>query len=582
LIDTPQCKPEIIVTYPPRGAQLLGPPNEVVVTGSVQSEGGVITEFLINDTAVPLGGDGSFSHLMTPSAGINILRFYAANESGGQATGVRAYAFAHNYYDPQDPADHAVPNGFRVFMGPTVFDDDNTTTLDDFASLFVALLGGIDLAAMVPNPLSQTSILQCNATITAQNITYSGPLVDLYPINGGLHARVRFTNFNMGVNANLSGFLCPDASGNVSASSITVDVDLLINVTAPGVVEVSLANKTASVGGLNVSLDGILGFLVNWLVDLFEGTIAGQLEDVIASQLDSFKEIIEDALSSLEMNTIIDFPPLIGTGSATEVVLETSLNSAAFDTLGGALGFETHVTSEKGITYETPGSIARSSCLGAAPDNFGFYELHEMELALFDDMLNQLLFAVWYGGSLEFSLGEAELGDASELSTFGIENLLIDVSFMLPPVLTDCTPDDQYRLQVGDVRIHASMVFNGLPLEFDAFASTSAKVIIGIDNSGASPSLQFSVSTLEVADLEVTEVSAGGPAAKYALTELIQVTLMPTIFDMITEGFVTSVPIPAIELDGIADDLPPGAGFHINGETAYRHSGYTVLSGDVE
>jgi hypothetical protein len=258
------------------------------------------------------------------------------------------------------------------------------------------------------------------------------------------------------------------------------------------------------------------------------------------------------------------------------------MNSASFDTLGGALGFVTRITAEKGIEYETMGSIARASCLGSAPDNFGFYELYEMELALFDDMLNQMFFAVWYGGSLNFSLGEAEIGGGGTMATFGIGDLLIDVSFMLPPVLTNCTPDDQYRLQVGDIHMHASMALNGFPLEFDAYASTSAKVVMAIDNTGASPALQFSIQSLDIADLEVASVSAGGPAAKFALTELIQATLMPMIFEMLTEGFVTSFPIPAIELDGIADDLPPGAGFHINGKTVYRNSGYSVLSGDVE
>ena len=40
---------------------------------------------------------------------------------------------------------------------------------------------------------------------------------------------------------------------------------------------------------------------------------------------------------------------------------------------------------------------------------------------------------------------------------------------MLPPVLTDCTPDDKYRLQVGDIHIHASLVFSGLLHPFDCF-----------------------------------------------------------------------------------------------------------------
>lgn len=584
LLDTPECRPEITVTYPPRGSMLLGPPDVVTVKGSVTSKGGPITQLLINDTKVALDTNGGFSHAITPQSGTNIIRIVANNQAGGQATGVRAFMFSHKYYpaDPSTASAAAINDAVEVFLGKTVFDDNDTNTPDDFATLILLYLKTINIASLIPDPLAKTSIGWCTATIRGKNIKYSGPDLDLYPINGGLHARVRFTNFSMDIVADMSGFLCPDASGKVKASSIQVDLDLLISVPQPGTVKVKIANQKANITGLDINLDGVIGFLLNWLIDLFSGTITSQLESMIADQLAQFAPVIEQALESLSFDMPITVPPLMGSGKPVTIQLRATISRADFDYMGGTIGLQGTALANKGVPYSPKGSIARSGCLNPYAPAFHFIELNEVEFGIFDDFLNQLLYAMWYGGALKFTITEQSLPPGTPLSQYGISNLIVDVSFMLPPMLTDCTGDKKLTLQVGDIAIHASMSLLGQPLEMDAYASASAPATIKAKATATGSEIELYVDKDKVVTLVEVESTTGGPNAKYALTNLIENTLMPMIFNAIaSNGPVASFPIPDLDLGGVLPGMPPGTTFSIIAKQLYRDAGYTVLSGEV-
>ncbi len=584
LLDTPECKPLIEVFYPPRGAMIKGPPDQITVTGRVTSEGGPITQFLVNDSPVSLKADGTFSHPLPTRSGINILRLAATNAAGGMVKGVRAFAFSHHFYptDPSNAKAAEIPDGLRVYLGPTVFDDNDTSTPDDFATLILLMLKGMDLAALIPDPLAQTQILQCQATIRAKNVQFKGPDLDLAPINGGLHARVRLTDISMDIQAQMSGFLCPSASGRVQAQSITVDTDLLVTVPKPGQAKVTLANEKATITGLDITLDGLLGFLFNWLVDLFEGTITAQIEQMVVAQLVQFAPVLEDALESLAIEQTLTIPPLIGSGTPVPVTVKAALSSARFDTSGADIGLTATALTKKGIPYQPLGSLARSACLLPSEPPFHFIELNEFELALFDDLVNQVLYSVWYGGALEITLGEADLPPGTPLDQYGVANLVLDVSFLLPPVLTSCTPMETFKAQVGDVRVHASMTLMGQPIEMDAYASAEAALLIDVKNTPAGAELAFGIQNIDIIEIEVESVSGGMAGAKYALAALIEDTLLPMVFEGFTGEPIASFPIPEIDLGSLGTGLPQGTTFSLEARQIYRNLGHTVVSGIVK
>ncbi len=585
LIDTPDCRPVITITYPPRGAMLLGPPDSVPVTGNVSSTGGAITQFLVNDVKVNLDASGNFQTSVVPRSGTNILRFAATNQAGGQAKGVRAFMFTHQYY-PADPATRAaaaIPDGAEIYLGKTVFQDDTPNVPDDFRAIILAYIKGIDIGKLIPNPLASTKVAWCNATIYGKNIKYSGPDLQLYPINGGLHATVAITNFSMDIEADLSGFACPSASGHVSANSITINVDLMVSVPTPGKVNVTLANTSANVDGLNISLDGVLGFLLNWLIDLFSNTIATQLENMVVSQLSSFAPVIAQALQSLALHQAFTIPPLLGSGKSVTITLDAVVSRADFDTLGGTVGLQATALSTKGNSYTPKGSIARSGCLDPYAEAFHFIEMHEIELGVFDDLLNQLLYAMWYGGALEFTLTQANLPPGTDLSKYGVSNLVVDVSFMLPPMLTDCTADAKFNLQVGDIKVHASLTLLGQPVTMDAYASASAPASITATVTPTGSQLSLSVDKKGlVAEIEI-ENASGGANAKYAMQSLLETQLLPMIFTALGNGGpIASFPIPEMDLGGLIPGLPAGTKFTIVAEQMYRKTGYTVMSGEMK
>ncbi|MBM4398401.1 MAG: hypothetical protein FJ087_22260, partial [Deltaproteobacteria bacterium] len=582
LIDTPECKPEIVVTYPPRGAWIKGPPDTVTVTGFVTSTGGAVTQFTINDANVAVAADGSFSWPMTPTTGTNFLVFRASNQAGGLAKGVRGFVFGRQFY-PADPAtapQAGVNDGIAVFLGKTVFDDNDTSNADDFATIIYLLVKGTDIASLIPNPLAVQSIGWCTATIRGKNIKYGDPQIDLYPINGGLHARVRFTNFSMNIDADMSGFACPSASGTVKASAITVELDLLVSVPSPGDVKVKLANQQARVDGLDINLDGVLGFLLNWLIDLFSGTIADQIESMVVGQIDQFAGVLEDALKSLAIHEVLTIPPLLGAGKTVDVTIDAVVSRADFDAYGGVVGLKASAVTAKGVPYSPLGSVARSGCL--QPGNaFHFIEKNELEFGIFDDLLNEILYAVWYGGTLEMDVDVASLGGDIDLSKYGVSDLVVHLSFMLPPTMTDCTPDEHLSLRIADIRIDASLVMGGQPIVMEAYASADARASVGVVDKPTGPELSLAVEDIELAEVEVASAT-GGAAGKYALTGLIETQILPLIFEQLGGGFLASFPIPEIDLGGLVPGIPAGTSLSISPQEVYRFEGYSVLSGDVK
>ena len=583
LLDTPVCKPDIVVTFPPRGAMIQGPPDSVTTTGSVTSLGGEITAFSINEEPVTVNPDGSFSHAITPRVGTNIIRYIANNKAGGTYKAVRAFQYSHKFYpaDPSNPEAAQIPDGLQIYLGKTLF-DNNTPAPDDFASLILYAIGGLSLESLIPSPLAQTGVLQCTAKIYAKNISYNGPELDLYPINGGMHVQVRLTNVYMKIEADLSGFLCPSASGDVTANAITVDADLLVSVPTPGNPVVTLANQQSNIQGLNIDLDGVLGFFVNWLVNFFEGTIASELESTIAGQLESFAPQLANILASLAIEYPISLPPLIGSGSNVDVMLKGDITKAEFDTFGGTIGLTTSVLTDKGIAYDPLGSISRKKCLIPGASDFNFVELNAIEIGLSDDLMNQLLYALWYGGSLDFVLGENDLPQGSISSDFGIENLVVDVSFMLPPVVTDCTPGGLFKIQLGDVRIKASLSLLGQPIEAVAYASAEGNMLVNVENTPTGPGLSFGFGVMDVTEIEI-ETGAGGVDVKYALLGIIESSLLPILFESLGSGSLATVPIPSFDLGSVAGgSLPPGATFAIQAEEVYRRLGFWVVSGNIE
>ena len=580
---TPQCMPDIVVTYPPRGATLNGAPA-VGVTGTVTSLAGLITSFTVNGDQVPLGPGGSFTYSNPSVQGMNLLTFDAEDFLGGASHGARAYYWSPKWYpiDSPDPAQSMVKDGIMIFLGEEVWDDDNTGDVDDIATIMTFYLSTLDLGSMITNPVSTGSSAGCNYQVNVKNISYGAPSVDLDPINGGLHMYVLIPNFKADIDIPTSGgFWCPDFDGDASATSITITTNVILSVDGAGQVTAAMQGADVSVNGLNVSLSGIWGFLLNWIIDFFEDTFTAELEAAFESQMSALiEDTLEEALGSLALDESIVMPPFLGSGPPVTLQISTGISSLTFTPQGGVLGLRAKVTAPKGISHAPLGSIGRFSCGVGSDTGLNFPKQGQLEMGLHDDFFNQLPFAMYWGGLFDLDVDMAELG--ADLSQYGLGDMDLTLDFLLAPILTDCTPDGVQVIQIGDMRVDGVMDLYGAPVEMTMYASAEVEAELVVINGDAGKELSISLGEVRAMEVEITEISGALAGAEGVLVALVEDQLVGGLLDNLAGDALGSFPIPEIDLSGMLPGLPPGTGISIDIQNLLRIAAYTVLTGNVK
>ena len=582
---TPECMPDIVVTYPPRGATIDGA-GSVSVTGTVTSLAGLITSFEINGAQVPLGPDGSFTYANSSYQGMNLLVFEAEDFLGGTRRNAQSYYLSKKWYqfEGATPAQHSVPNGLMIFLGSEVWDDNNTSDVDDIATIMTYYLNSLDLGSMITNPVTTGSQVGCNYSVHVKNITYGAPSVDLVPINGGLHMFVSIPSFHADIDIPMSGTWCilPDMSGDASASSITITTNVMIGVDGNGTVTAVMQGADVNVNGLNITIDGALGFLVNWIIDFFEDTFASELESAFEQEMGALIEgSLADALGSLALNQTMEMPPLFGEGPPLVLQITTTVHSLVFTPQGGVIGLKAGVHAAKGTQHSNLGSIGRHSCGNGPPDtSLNFPKQGQLEMGLHDDFFNQIPFAMYWGGLFSMELDPAALG--ADLSQYGLDDVDLTLDFMLAPILTDCTPDGVQVIQIGDMRIDGVMNLYGQMVEMTMFASAEVEADIVVVDGVEGKELSISLGDVRKMEITITEVSGALAGAEEVLVALVEDQLVGGLLDNLAGDALGSFPIPEIDLTGMLPGLPPGTGISLDIQSLLRIDAYTVLTGNVK
>ena len=581
-LDTAECRPHIVIDYPPRGATINGQ-SQVTVTGTVTSLAGAVTSFTINDQVVPVQAGGAFSHAMPALQGMNLIVAQAQDSAGGQARTTPSFYLSTVWYpiDSANPEQSMVSDGIMIFLGPEVWDDNDTSDVDDMATIMTYYMDSLDLSSLISNPVTTGNLGWCSYKMNITNITYGQPAIDLVPISGGLHMFVSIPDFKADVLIDMSGFACPDMSGKVTADSITIDTDVFITSDGDGVTA-TMENTDVKVNGLNISIDGIAGFLFNWLIDFFEGTFASQLEDQFGQQLGAvIPATVVDALNSLALDEAIQIAPFLGDGDPVTLDLKTGLSSAVFTTAGGTLGLKATVVTPKVIAHNPLGSIGRAACFTEMDAEFQFPMKGSLEISLHDDFFNQLPFGMYWGGLFQAQVDAAQFG--VDLAQFGLGEALFDVDFLLPPILTDCTADGQLVLQIGDLRVDGDLDLYGLPVQMTMYASLEVEAeLVVVELEDGTKQLSISLGEPRIMEVEVTEVSGALAGAEAILVSLVKDNLLAGFLDSFAGGALGSFPIPEIDLSGFNPNIPPGSTIAIDLSGLLRILGYTVLSGNVK
>ena len=564
LIVSNECRPTIVVEFPPRAATLDSDDGPLVVTGTVTSGAGAITTFTINGETVEVGDDGAFSYSPSPEIGGNTLAFEAVDALGSTRKRVQSYLWSAAYQTP-DPADVGTRSdpGVGIRLGAASF-----STL---GALFEALIASFDVGALLaaqPQPLFTQSgfdvfVLNENA------IALGAATVAVAPRTGGLGLTANFA----GLNATL-GITGPFCNGTInytaSGLGLTADINLSVVNNAP---VATFANVNATVSGGDLSVDCGIGFLVELIAGDLSGTIEGLLEDTVRSE---FGPLISSAFEAFALNVDLPLPSFVPGAPPVTITLATdfsAINSSPTGTdfilRGGA------TVPESVVPYTNSGSLLRLGC-GEGSQRMTFAGDQPLEVGLSDDLVNQILYSAWDGGFLEFPIPDELLGD---FAIPGLEDLQLVASGMLQPTASDCAnTEGPLSAQIGDLRIDASLTLFGQPLDLIVYVAIEAEVTV----TAEAGEIGFGIGNLSNPQLEINVVQENLISAEATFESLLLTELIPALETALGGGgTLGSFPLPEIDLSGAIGTTEPLI-LRITPSEVIRSGGNTVILGVLE
>lgn len=585
LIVSNSCRPNIEVDYPPRAATIESGSSTVTVTGKVFSGAGPISFFQLNGNDVAVQPDGSFSFDVAATPGGNTLVFLAKDSMGSEKKRVQAYHWSTEYKKPDAtvPDSGYVDPGVAFWLSKGTLDDgDHSLPPNDLATIFELFFANFDIQGLLPNPLTTQNAVVCTAEVAITSLTYDPAKVVLTPgMDDTLRIQATISKISGGIKATGVGgikALCNSNGSILNTSNIKLDATLKLTVNpTTRKIDVAVASSDVAakldIGGFS----GGLGFLINLLSGVIEGAITPGLEDQLNSALvNQVGPVLGDALGALALDTTFGFGKLDGSGEQIALRLQTDFADIDGTEDGIAFIQRGRVTTTKAVPYDNLGIPGRIGC-AVKPQTLTVPKASPLELALRDDVLNQLLYGAWNGGLLEFPVPPSMLGSV-DLSQYGVSDLDLKVSAMLAPVASDCNVEQSLDAHIGDLRVDAKLKLFGQPLDVVVYATLTAGVALNAD-SGA---IGIALSDIKSSELQVDVLQENLVGSEAVLGQLIQDNLIGALLGTLTGTALGSFPLPSIDLSGAVAGLPPGTGIAINPQKVERIDGTSVIGGTLK
>ena len=316
-------------------------------------------------------------------------------------------------------------------------------------------------------------------------------------------------------------------------------------------------------------LSQLVGNLLNPILDTIVPLLTGLLEPFIA---DFGGQLIGDALKSLELDVPLSLNLLEGMPPA-EIDLQARISDVAFTTAGATIGLGGAATAAKKVDADPLGSLLRDACNQTQTTSFTLPKQGPMELAVGLDLLNEVLFSFWYGGSLSLSL---DLGKLADLSSFGVGQADLTLAPLLPPVITDCNAKGTLKLQLGDAFVSASMDFAGVPVTFDGWLHL--EVDAGI--VGAGNTLGIVINGVTLFELEITSTTGPFEGLEGNLEALVESLLVDQLLPKLLGDSLSAIPIPEFDLSNLVPG-GPAATLSLDGLSVTKKAGFIQLEGSL-
>ena len=583
----PECALEIHVLSPQRGGTVVGS-STVAVSGVVDAPAGPVTSLEINGQDVPVGADGAFDFVVDAQPGINLIQAEAHDAFQRSDRVVQAFAYTpevHPVGSPEAPT--LLGGGIEIWLDDLFFDDDDRTDLDDVSTLAAQMLAGFDLAAALPHPLfpagQEPGIAFCTWNVDLMEIDQQVSALSIRPVDGGISLEVAFTDVVAWLEADSNN--CPDAAAILTVDSLVLDGSAQVTLGVGGAITVSPGSFSVDVIDLDVELldqAAVLNGIVDWLEDEIAVILAAKIEEQVPEMVLPLVQGILDDLSSYQKT--VDVPALVPGQTPFPLTFQVAPESLLLSDAGMLISLGAGTAAPKGTSHSAPGSMTFTACGGSggapAGGGGGLQKTSPIEASVSEDILNQLLFSVWWSGGAALTLEEMQVSAAGD--GVSLSDMTMEFDSMLPPVVTTCTEHGGLELQLGDVRVDASFMKGTVPAGFALYTTTRVVLEVGLQ-PGAGGVQELAIQALDVESFAYEIVGTEGLGTvgpvliEGLMPDLIQQVLVPEILAKLN----MVKPIPAVDVSPWLPAIPSGTELTLDPDEVSWEDGQLIVRGTV-
>lgn len=579
------CRPTITVTTPARAATITTEDDEVTFVGRVVSPGSSIATLTLNGSPVAVRQDGAFEVDLPHQVGGNTAAFLLTDRAGRTDEHVQSFLASPSYRRPLATGQAMVDDGVGTWISRTVLDDGRRgLPANDLASIVDLVVGGFDLDALMPSPAA--------AGVSAGGLigTYDVFLDDfalgphevlLTPKVGGISLLVRYRGASAGVRAVKT---CSSAFGACNGPDlVTGDLDVVV-IDALLDLELTVVDNNLVVvptrvdvvlSGVSVEIDGALGWLIEFILSFMQDDFVARAETLIEGEITRLVvPLTRQALNGFLFSPTLSIPRL-GMPGRIPVQTRTNWRSITCQPSGCRVVLKGGATTNAVVTNIVNSGIpSREKCGGRNPVLTVPTDA-PLTVTLPDDLVNQVLFALWRGGLLEFDVPTSWYADF-DLTELGVSQLALHVSAKLAPTLSDC--GGPVEVHLGDVRVDVTLQMFGQPVSLVVFASLD--MAVGFSLSERSVLVQIGALRRAAIQVEVSTPTHFG--LEPVIDELIETRVVPYVMEALQAEPIGSFPLPDIDLGGSVGGLPAGTAIRIAPTSIERFEGQTIVRGNLQ
>lgn len=414
--------PDLVITSPDRSEAITqgGTADDIVaVVGAASDAQSTITSVTIDGIEAVVGPGSTlepFSIDTTSRWGLNTIVAVARDACGNEQTVVQSYLRSASYLPAATGPDPGATStsGLLTQLNAPAIDDHERSSLDDAASIMENAIPSVP-SGVVPTTIKAANNPPCSSIldnwVTGQNkvrvrkTSFSMSDIEVSDLIAGTNVLLgvgSVDSFSLGIQARAYSCVAGnltfiEKNGTIGAddSSIAFLVDL-------SVVDHELVATVTDVGvnlSLTASIDCALQVICNAVINLAIPIVEPQLETALEDALTD--AIVEQNLAAFVVGPVtksqsIGLPAPIGISVELEAALDTVDVSPGAVLLDSSGQFYPNARGPS-IPLAAPGSIHRNEPVVTTFDLVP-YELGNMSR---DDLLNQFLWAIWYGGGLD-------------------------------------------------------------------------------------------------------------------------------------------------------------------------------------